>query len=102
MVMDGSEKISIYSAFSKMVLDDVKVEIFLISWHFLVVFWLRPTCPFIDTLIICYVKRCSGGTNMVQVSFMSDYLLFSSFEISNVFIPAESTVLGCFWVAFWT
>ena len=40
--MDGSEEISISLAFSKLVLDDVKVEILLISWHFLVVFWFRP------------------------------------------------------------
>ena len=31
--MDGSEKISISLAFSKMVLDDVEVEILLISWR---------------------------------------------------------------------
>ena len=57
MVMDGSEKISISLAFSKLVLGDLKVEILLISWHFLVVFLVAPpTRPFIDTLIIWYVK----------------------------------------------
>ena len=58
--MDGSEKISISLAFSKMVLDDVKVEILLISWHFL---GCAPTRPFIDTLIIWYVK----GVQVVQI-----------------------------------
>ena len=43
--MDDSEKISISLAFSKMVLDDVKVEILLISLHFLVVVWLHPYPP---------------------------------------------------------
>ena len=32
-------------AFSKLVLDDVKVEILLISWHFVVIFWLWPQPP---------------------------------------------------------
>ena len=41
MVMDGSDKIPISLAFSKLVLDDVKVEILLILWHFLF-FSLRP------------------------------------------------------------
>ena len=35
-VMDGSKKIPISLAFFKLVLDDVKVEILLISLHFLV------------------------------------------------------------------
>ena len=57
MVMDGSEKIPISLPFSKLVLDDVKVELLLISWHFLVVFLVAPpTHPLIDTLIFWYIK----------------------------------------------
>ena len=40
--MDGSEKIFFSLALSELVLDVAKVEILLISCHFLVVFWLRP------------------------------------------------------------
>ena len=29
------------------------------------------------------------------------YLWFSSFKFSNVFLPAETVILGCSWVAFW-
>ena len=39
--MDGSEKIPFSIALSELVLDEAKVEILLISWHFLVIFWLR-------------------------------------------------------------
>ena len=56
--MDGSEKIlNSFSGFSKLVLDDVKVEILLISWHF---WWFfstaSPNRPFIDTLMFWYIK----------------------------------------------
>ena len=55
--MDGIEKIPFSLALSELVLDDAKIEIFLISWHFLVVFWLHlPVCPFIDTLMFWYIK----------------------------------------------
>ena len=40
--MDGSEKIPFSLTLSELVLDDAKVEILLISWHFLAIFWLRP------------------------------------------------------------
>ena len=60
MVMDGSETIPFCLALSELVLDDAKVEILLILWHFLVVFWLLPplpkTRPFSDTLMFWYVK----------------------------------------------
>ena len=28
-------------------------------------------------------------------------LQFLGFEFSNVFLPAETVILGCFWVVFW-
>ena len=42
MVMDGSEKIPFSLALTELVLDNAKVKIMLVSWHFLVAFWLRP------------------------------------------------------------
>ena len=42
-----------------------------------------------------YIKGVQVGTYLGQVSFMSD-LKFSSFEISNVSIPAENTTVD-FW-----
>ena len=61
--MDGSEKIPIYLVFSKLVLDDVKVKILLISWHFLDFFSWCPTHPFIDTLIFWYFN----GVQVVHI-----------------------------------
>ena len=74
MVMDGNEKIPISLPFSKLVLDDVKAEILLISWHFLVIFWLRP--PPIRSLTPSFfgILKVFSGTYLGQVSFMSDYL----------------------------
>ena len=43
--MDSSEKIAFSLALSELVLDDAKVKILLVSWHFLVIFWLRPHPP---------------------------------------------------------
>ena len=45
MVMDDSETIPFSLTLSELVLDDAKVEILLILWHFLVVFWLLPPSP---------------------------------------------------------
>ena len=50
--MDGSEKIPFFLALSELVLDDAKVEILLISWHFLVDFWLRLPPTFLLTSFI--------------------------------------------------
>ena len=85
--------------FSKLVLDSVKVKILLISWHFLEFFSLRPDPPIHWHPYFLVYQRCSGGAYLGQVSFTSD-LQFTSFEISNVFIAAESTILGCFWSVF--
>ena len=50
--MDDGKKICTFIGFSKMFLFDVKVEILLISSHFLMFSWIRPpTCPFTATLI---------------------------------------------------
>ena len=50
--MDGSEKISFSLALSELVLDDAKVEIRLISWHFPVDFTLRLPPIFLLTSFI--------------------------------------------------
>ena len=110
-------------AFSKLVLDDVKVDILLISWLFWWFLVASPICPFNDTFMFWYIK----GVQVVHIwvkfkwpkhlfghlshnkcvlflsvlTLWSD-LYFSSFEISNVFMPAESIILGCFWPVFWT
>ena len=52
--MDGSEKISYSLVLSELVLHDAKVEILLSSWHFLVVFWLRP--PPAASFMFWYIK----------------------------------------------
>ena len=72
--MDGSEKIPISLPFSKLVLDDVKVELLLISWHFLVVFWLHP--PPIRSLTPSFfgILKVHNGTYLGQVSLLFDYL----------------------------
>ena len=55
--MDGSEKIPFSLALSELVLDDAKVEILLMSWHFSGDFLVAPpTHPFIDTLVFWYIK----------------------------------------------
>ena len=41
-----------------------------------------------------------SGTHSGQVLAISDQW-FSSFKFSDVFVPAETIVLGCFWVVFW-
>ena len=74
MVTDGSEKIPISLVFSKLVLDDVKVKILLISWHFLEFPLCRPIHS-LTPLFVWYI-RCSGGAYLGQVSFMSQVLKF--------------------------
>ena len=54
--MDGSETILISLPFSKLVLDDVKVKILLISWHLLVFFWLHPNLPIHWHSYFWYIK----------------------------------------------
>ena len=78
----------------------------------------HPNRQFIDTLMFWYIKGVQvmhiwvkihllylGQDSFIsylgQDSFMFD-LQFSSFETSNVLIPAESKILGYFWVVFWT
>ena len=80
-------------AFSKLVLD-VKVKFLLISRHFLVVFWLRPLPR---PAHFCYIQ----GIQLVRIWAKFHLSLICSFEISNVFIPAEGIILGCFWAVFW-
>ena len=78
-------------AFSKLVLD-VKVKFLLISWHFLVVFWLHPPPPQVILKVFSwYVSR----PYLIYVWFV--VLKFQMF-----FIPAEGTILGCFLESFWT
>ena len=101
--MDGSEKIPIFLVFSKLVLDNVKLKILLISWHFLEFFFvvLPPThslTPLFFGIFFFYIKVfrwCISGTSFIYVWFA-----VQKFEISNIFIPAESTILGCFWSVF--
>ena len=54
------------------------------------------TRSLIDSLIFWQEK----GTYLSQVLSMSD-LQFSSFQVSNVFVAAERSILGCFLVVFW-
>ena len=44
-------------------------------------------------------ERCSGGSHTKHVLLISD-LQFWSFKFSNFFIPAETLILGCFWLDF--
>ena len=78
--MDGSEKIPISLPFSKLVLDDVKAEILLISWHFLVIFWLRPTHPFIDTLIFWYIKGVQWYISWPSFIYVWLFVVFKSWN----------------------
>ena len=53
--MDGCEKIPNYLVFSKLVLDDVKVNILLISWHFLeLLFVATPPTHSFTPLFFCF------------------------------------------------
>ena len=46
-------------------------------------------------------KRYWGGTYLGQASFIFD-LQFQSFQSLNVLKAAESSILGRFWVVFWS
>ena len=45
MIKDYIKKIPTFIAFFKLLLGHVKVKIMLISWCFLVIFWMRPHPP---------------------------------------------------------
>ena len=96
-VEDCIKKIWTFIVFCKLLLDHVKVEILLILCLFLVFFG----CP---SLLHIHLQphflvygRYSGGFYLGQVSFMP-HLQFPSFQISNIFLPAESTISGYSWV----
>ena len=96
---DYIKKIPTFIAFCKLLLGDVEVEILLILCRFSVVFWARlpPTIHLHPHVLV--FERYSEGTFLGEGSFMS-HLWFLSFQISNDFVAAESTISGCFWVVF--
>ena len=82
--MAGNEKIFSSLAISELFLDDAKVEILLISWHFFGAFLVAPnTRPFIDTLIFWYIKGFQVIHNKVKFHLClvcsSGVLKFQSF-----------------------
>ena len=54
-----------------------------------------PTHPFIYDFIFLVYERYSGGAYLGEGSFMV-HLQFLSFQISNDFLAAESTISGWF------
>ena len=98
--LDGSGwqwKIPNPLAFSKLVLN-VKVKFLLISWHFLVVFWLpHPHPPIHWNPRFCYIK----GIQLVHIWAKFHLCLICSSPIFKFqMFSAEGTILGCFWVVF--
>ena len=98
--LDGSGwqwKIPIPLAFSKLVLN-VKVKFLLISWHFLVVFWLpHPHPPIHWNPRFCYIK----GIQLVHIwAKFHLCLICSSPVLKFQMFSAEGTILGCFWAFF--
>ena len=59
-----------------------------------------PTHPFVDTLMFWYIK-CVQVIH-IWTSVIYVWFVVLEFWNLNVFIPAESTILGCFWEVFWT
>ena len=83
IVQDYIKTIPTFIAFLKLLLGHVKVKIMLISWYFLVVFWmcLHPLIDWDPHFLVN--ERCWGGTYLGQVWGVCD-LQFQSFQILNV------------------
>ena len=86
-------------AFSKLVLN-VKVKFLLISWHFLVVFWLcTPHLPIHWNPYFGFIK----GIQLVHIYAKFHLCLICSSPVLKFqMFSAEGTILGCFWLVFWT
>ena len=78
------EKSPTFIAFCKLLLGNAKVEILLISWHFLVFLCMCPSPGLSLTPSFLANERCWGGTYLGQGLFMSN-LQFASFQCSSVF-----------------
>ena len=75
-------------AFCKLLLGDVNVEILLITWHFLVVFWIRLSSTHSFTLS-CFgiekvFRRYISGPSFIYVSFaVLEFSNFTCFRTSR-------------------
>ena len=111
MVMDGIGKISISLAFSKLVLDDVKVEILLISWHFLHLKLSQKTnflAHFEMFLVYAFLRLTSYTPVFYQIKHLVEVhnfisVAFAVFKlyISKCFCDGAASMkwplLGAFW-----
>ena len=84
----------------KLFLSHTKVKILINSWHFLMLFLDVPCPPFDWHPQFSINETCYGGTQSKQVLAILD-LQFLRFKFSNVFVPVETVILGCFWIVFW-
>ena len=72
MIKDYIKKIPTFIAFFKLLLGHVKVKIKLISWCFLVIFWMRPHPPIDSHPHFLAKERYWGGTYLGQVWCVRD------------------------------
>ena len=79
----------------------LKSRLWYISGNFLWFFWMCPLPPF--ELQPQFSVKIKGLKIITYWASFGDklYLYFSSFIFLNVFLPAETVVLGCSWVGFW-
>ena len=93
-------KIPILTAFYKLFLSDIKVNILINFWHFYMFFWMYPLLPlvwltcsvFSEWKVLRWYTYWASFTDMESADLQ--------FKFSNVFVLGPTVFLRCFWVGF--